>query len=167
MINFTKVISTTIDNLNMRLVKVFRLGLSDVQEPTESGPFGIDSNPVKDMIAVYAKTGEKGDTVIIGYLNKKQIAEIGETRIYSTDTNGNVQIAIHLKNDGTAEVGGTGDNLVRYKPVEDLVSEINQFLNQQLPLIAAGITAGGGSYSPGVANFNISNAKIDELETIA
>ncbi len=163
--NLVKVISTKIDNLNMRVVKFFRLGKSDVQEATEVSPFGIDSNPIKDMIAVYASTGEKGDTVIIGYLNKKQIAAVGETRIYSTDANGNVKISIHLKNDGTAEIGGTGDNLVKYIPLKELVDSINNFLNIQLPLISAGIATGGGSYSPPRANFNISDAKIEKLKT--
>jgi hypothetical protein len=163
--NLVKTISTRVDNLGMRLVKFFRFGKSDVQEVSEVSPFGLDSNPIKDMVAVYAKTADKGDAVIVGYLNKNRLAEIGEFRIYSTNAQGEEQIYIHLKNDGTAQIGGTGDNLVRYKPVEDLVSEINQFLNQQLPLIASGIATGGGAYTPGVANFNISDAKIDELET--
>jgi hypothetical protein len=141
------------------------MGKDDVQEATESSPFGIDSNPIKNMVAVYAKTGEKGDTVIIGYLNKNKIAESGETRFYSTDQEGVEQISFYLKSDGTAELGGNDDNLVRYKPVEDLVAEINQFLNIQLPLISTGIATGGGSYSPGTANFSITDAKIDNLKS--
>ncbi len=165
MIKLSKTISSKIDTLTMRVVKVFRLGKDDVQEATQVTPSGIDSAPIKDLIAVFAQTGDKGETVIIGYLNRKQIAAIGETRIYSTDENGNLKISIHLKNDGTAEVGGTGDNLVRYKPVEDAFKAIEDFLNQQLPLIATGISTGGGSYTPGIPSFAISSAKITALKT--
>ncbi len=165
MIKLAKTISSVIDNLTRRIVTVYLLGRTDVQEAIQSAPYGIDSNPIKDMVAVFAQTGERGKTVIVGYLNKNQIAAIGETRLYSTDEDGNVKISIYLKNDGTAELAGNEDNLVRFVPLDDFVGALNNFFNQQLPLIASGIATGGGSYTPGTANFNISGAKIDELKT--
>jgi hypothetical protein len=44
----TRVISTQLDSLNRRLIKVLRFGKSDVQTPFQALPHGIDSNPVKD-----------------------------------------------------------------------------------------------------------------------
>jgi hypothetical protein len=51
------------------------MGKSDVRECIEVSPYGIDSNPIKDMIALYGPTGENGKDVIIGYLNKNRTAE--------------------------------------------------------------------------------------------
>lgn len=165
MINFVKVISTEIKKAQ-RVIKILRLGLSDVQTAEESVPFGIDSAVPKDFIAIYAPTSAKG-TVIIGYLNKNQLAETGEMRIYSTNSAGNeVKMYIHLKTDGTAVFGGEADNLVRFTPVDDAIKDIKAFLQQELPLIAAGIATGGGSYTPGTPTFDVADAKIEEFKTL-
>ena len=58
--NLVKVISSEIDNTKRRIVKFLRYGKSDVQTSFEAMPFGIDSSPTKDMIAIYAPTGENG-----------------------------------------------------------------------------------------------------------
>lgn len=163
--NLVKVDSSSKDSLARRIIKFLRFGKNDVQTSFAVSPYGIDSHPIKNMIALYAETGEKGKTVIVGYINKNAMAEAGEVRLFSTDNNGSEKIFIWLKNDGTAELGGSADNLARYKPIEQLVTNLNNFLNQQLPLIASGIATGGGSYSPGTANFNISDAKINELKS--
>ena len=59
-----------------------------MQTSIEAMPYGVDSNPIKDMVAVYSETTGKGETVIIGYLNKNLKAEVGEFRTFSTDSNG-------------------------------------------------------------------------------
>ena len=51
--NFVKITSTSIDELSRRIIKFLRLGRSDVQDSIQVAPFGFDSCPVKDMIAVY------------------------------------------------------------------------------------------------------------------
>ena len=66
MINLVKVISTEIINSRL-LVKILRYGKSDVQTPKQVSSYGVDSNPVKDMIAVYAKCGSDNNNIIIGY----------------------------------------------------------------------------------------------------
>lgn len=166
MINLIKVISSELDSFSRRVVKFLRLGLSDTRTSLEAAPYGIDSNPVKDMIAIYLQTGVKGKDVVVGYINKNQVAEIGESRIYSTDSSGTLKFSIHLKNDGTCEVGGSSHNLVRYTPLNDGLQDFVTFVNQQLGLIATGIAAGGGSYTPGSASIDISDSKIDEIKTL-
>ena len=126
--NLVKVISSRIIE-NKRLVKFLRMGASDVREKQEISPFGFDSNPIKDMIAVYSETGEVGKSVIIGYINKNQIAESGESRMYSTDDNGVLKMFLHLKKDGTAEFGGNTKNLTRFQELESGFNQLRTDLN--------------------------------------
>lgn len=114
----TKVISTEIDNLKRRVVKILRFGKSDVQTCIESLPYGIDSNPIKDMVAVYAETNEKGKVAIIGYFNKNQKAGVGELRLFSTDENGIEKFYTWLKSDGTMELGGNSNYAVKYNELK-------------------------------------------------
>ena len=171
MINVTKTISTSIKNA-VRFVKFLRMGKSDVQECRQASPFGIDSAPIKDMAAIYAKTGEVGKPVIIGYINKNQIAEFGETRLFSTDENGTVKIALHLKNDGTAEFGGNTKNMVRFQELEtgfnNLVTDFNNLVtayNLHIHPSSSGTTS--ATVSQGTSSTaDISDAKIDEIKTL-
>ncbi len=177
MINVTKTISTSIKSA-VRFVKFLRMGKSDVQECRQAAPFGVDSAPTKDMAAIYAKTGEVGKPVIIGYINKNQIADVGENRLFSTDADGNVQFYVHMKNDGTAEVGGDSDNMVRYSELESAFNELRGDLNNLISAynshvhpfvgLAAG-TAGatsptGSSGTP--SNADITPSKIQEIKTL-
>jgi len=166
MINIVKIISSEEDSLKRRILKFLRLGKSDVQTAYEAMPYGVDSVPIKDLKAVYSKTGTNGETVLVGYINVNQIAKPGEHRIYATDENGNEQLFLYLKNDGTAEFGGNVDNMVRYIPLDVAMANLASFLNVEYGKIAAGIAAAGGTYTPGTANIDISGSKIDEIETL-
>lgn len=124
-----KIINTAVDNLNRRVAKFFRFGKSDVQKKIVASPYGVDSNPIEGTVAIYAKTEGDGDAFIIGYLNKNAIADIGEHRIFSTDSDGNVSTFIHLKNDGTMEVGGSDDNIIGYSQTASSINEIKDDIN--------------------------------------
>lgn len=173
--NLVKVISTAFDDLERRIVKVLRMGKSDVQTSVEAMPYGIDSNPVKDMIAVWAETGEKGKTVIVGYLNKNQLADVGEFRTYSTDSTGELKFYIWQKNDGSCEIGGDVDNMVRYSKLEEafnqLKEDFNNFVTTYNSHVHSGVTTGPGSSGTTPAtgttsSADISEAKIDEIKTL-
>lgn len=159
------VFSSSFDSLKSRVIKFLRFGLNDTQTATEAVPFGMDSNPVKDMIAIYSETSTMGEAVIIGYINENQLADPGETRIFSTDSSGGLKTYIWLKADGKIQLGGTADNSVRWKPLDKFSDDLKQFLNIEMAKIAIGISAGGGSYSPGTPNFDVDDAKIDEIQT--
>ena len=172
--NIVKVISTRISE-SKRLIKFLRLGKSDVQENYEVSPFGFDSNPIKDMVAVYSQTSEIGNSVIIGYINKNQISEIGESRIYSTDADGLLKFYVYLKNDGTAEIGGNTDFMVRYSELEsafnELKSDFNTLVSTFNTHVHPGVTSGGASTSATLttgitSSADISGAKIEEIKTI-
>lgn len=155
MINLVKVLDSSIDLLNRRLVKVLRLGKSDIQTPFSVSSYGVDSNPIKDMIAVYSDTGEKGKTVIIGYINKNQLADKGELRLFSTDEAGLLKKYIWLKNDDTIEIGGDIDNMVRYSA---LATAFNTMLTD--------LNAARSALSLPPSTADISTAKIDEIKTL-
>lgn len=164
--NLVKVISASLDVLNRRIVKILRFGLSDVQTTYEAMPFGLDSCALKDMVAVYSETGEKGKTVIIGYLNKNQIATKGEFRTYSLKSDGSVSFYIHQKDDETCEIGGNADNLVRYSPLNTEMLGLASSINAELVKIAAGLSGVGGVYTPLTISIDVSAAKIDEIKTL-
>ena len=139
--SISKVISTKLDSLNRRLIKVLRFGRSDVQEVLEASPHGIDSNPVKGMVAIYSKTSENGKNVVIGYVNKNKIANVGEFRAFSTDENNNVKAYIYLKNDGDLLLNGNSDNAVRYSELanafNDLQNKYNDLANKWNAFVSA------------------------------
>jgi len=173
--NFVKVDSFSIDSLARRVVKFLRLGKSDTQTSFEVGPFGVDGAPLKDWIAVYAPTGEKGKTAIIGYINKNQQAAAGELRLYSLDDDGEEQIYIWLKKTGVIELGGTDDNAVRYSKLAEAFNELKEDFNTLVTTYNGhkhtGVTAGPGSTgttpSAGVSsNADITPAKINEIKTL-
>jgi hypothetical protein len=126
--NIVKVISSAYQNAKL-FVKFLRYGNDDVQNNHQFASFGIDSNPIKDLVAIYIETGVKGESAIIGYINPSQIAAVGETRIYSTNADGVVQMFIHLKNDGTAELNGTGNFLVKFNELQTAFNELKTAFN--------------------------------------
>lgn len=177
MLNYVKIISSELGDLSMRVLKHLGLGLNDLQTSDESAPFGIDSNPPKDMIAVYGKTQIHGETVIIGYLNKNQLAEIGELRTYSVDEDGNLSFYTWLKNDGTMELGGDSKNLTRFQELkegfdtlkEDLNNHIqnwNTFANAYTPGSSSSVGTPPTATASDPSTASIDDAKIDEIKTL-
>jgi hypothetical protein len=165
--NVVKVISTAIDSYQRRVVKFLRMGKYDVQTAVEASPYGIDSNPIKDMEAIYAQTDGRGDQVIIGYINKNKVANAGELRIYSTDLSGVEKFYVYLKNNGTLEMGGVADNAVRYSPLNTAIQQQKTDINTELGKIASAINAiVPGSYTPALISINISGSKINEIKTL-
>lgn len=165
----TKVIATATDKFGRLLVKIYRYGTIDVQTPVQVNPPGLDSNPIKDMVAIYGTTDDKGTRVIVGYMNKNQITKPGETRLYSTDADGNLKTYIWCKNDGKINLGGAADNVVRFKGLDDALNKELVGLIPQLQLeltnIAAGIAAAGGTYTPGTLTCDIDESKAINITT--
>jgi hypothetical protein len=146
-------------------------------------PFGFEGNPVKDMIALVAETGVKGETKVIGYINKNVLADTGETRVYSTDADGELKAYIWCKNDGTLLLNGDADNAVRYSKLEEaynqlkddhdaLVDKVTEFLTHYKAHTHPVSGAVAGATTPPVtitdpqhSTGDISDAKIDEIKT--
>ena len=174
----TKVISTQEDAEIRRLTKILGLGTDDVQEVLQVAPYGDDSNPIKGMVAVMSETNDSGESVVVGYVNKNQISKVGEKRIFSTDSDGNVVMFLHLKNDGTAEFGGNSDFMVRYSNLETAynslkqsVSDLTSAFNSHTHATAATGPPVPPTPIPSVIpatppTGDISGAKIDEIKTL-
>ena len=177
--NIVKVKSTRFKNLKL-LVKFLRYGKSDVQECTQVTPYGFVSRAVEDTIAVYSKTAENGKPVIIGYVNKNDLVEVGEARMFSTDENGVEKFYILNKKDGHCEFGGVDDNMVRFKGLDKAFNELKSDFNNLVTKYNAHthITTAtiGASTAPGVlapttsssttSQADITQAKIEEITTL-
>jgi hypothetical protein len=175
--NIVKVISTELTDLSQRLVKFLRLGKSDVRTAIEVGPFGVDSNAPKGTVAAYSDTAVKGQSVIIGYVNTRQEAGVGEYRTYAVDSSGNVAFYTWIKANGTMEIGGDTDNMVRYSELETAFNELRDDFNAHL----ANWNAFALAYVPGspstlgtpptaidsqTSTADITPARIDEIKTL-
>jgi len=153
---------------SFRSLKVFQFGAKTADV---AAPFGDDSAPLENMSAIFADTSNIGEPVIIGYLNKNQIATEGEKRIFSLDPDtGNISFAVHLRTDGTCEIGGDTDFMVRYSALETAFNELKDKFNTHIHTTTGtvGPTAVPGVITPPTtqSNADISGAKIEEIKTL-
>ena len=160
----TSKVDSAIIKAKTLIVKVLRLGNADVQTSKQISNFGIDSNPIKGMVAIQGETSIKGETVIIGYIGKEHIAESGETRLYSTDENGVLKSTVYLKKDETLELMGNSNFAVKFNELQTSFNELQTKFNTHTHI---GVTAGAGvtgtTATPSTAN--ISAAKNQKIKT--
>lgn len=161
MITLGKVRSSII-KAGKRILKIEEYG---VKTALEVSSFGDDSNPVENLSAVYAKTGENGEPVIIGYINENQLAAIGEKRLYSLKPDKTLAAHIWLKNNGDIQLNGTVDNAVRYQKLDDALQLEVQKINAELVKVQTAIATVGGVYARTPIDINTSAAKIEEVKT--
>ena len=151
MSSIVKIISTAIKE-GRRKIQSLRLGREDGKNSYEAAPFGIDSNPNKNMKALYIETGIKGKSVIVGYINTDQLAEVGSLRLYSNNAN------IYLRENGTIELNGTSDFMVRYSALETAFNELNTKFNTHSH-------AANGTPTATPSTADITGAKIENIKT--
>jgi hypothetical protein len=121
-------IENAILSAGKRLLKSIRFGTKDGKQSFESMPYGVDSSPISGMKAIYASTGTSGKSVIIGYINTNQVAEEGETRIFSSGGE------IWLRTNGTCEILGTGNFLVKFNELETAFNQLKSDFNNHVHL---------------------------------
>ncbi|APZ82884.1 hypothetical protein [Flavobacterium phage FL-1] len=155
-ISLSKFKSATIDQ-GKRIIKVLTMGGAATAK--EVAPFGIDSQPPPDMSAIYSETANKDEAVLLGYINKSQLAGPGEVRAYAVDGSGNVVSFLWLKNDGNLRLNGDQYNSVRFAPLDQGLANQDQQINTELLKIQTAITALGGTYTPATISTNIDNAE--------
>ena len=161
MITLSKVRDFVIEN-GKRILKVQEYG---VKTAKVAANYGDDSQPLKNMTAIYSPTAVNSEPVIIGYINTNQVAEEGEKRIFSQSLDGSLSFAIHLKTDGTCEIGGAVDNAVRFNALASSLTASDTALNAELAKIATAIGSLGGVYTVAPVTTDISTSKIDEIKT--
>lgn len=160
--NLVRVISNKIQKAR-RILKVLRLGGSDVQTGWAIQPHGVDSAPVegKEMIALYAKTGKRGEQVIVGYINENAVAKPGELRLYSLK-DGSEKTFMYFKSDGTIEVNGNSDNFVTFSDMKAAFDQLKSELNAHTHTGNLGIPTGPAT-PPATAD--MSQAKSKNIKT--
>lgn len=162
MITFSKVKDSIVE-LGKRILKVEQYGAKTAKVASD---YGDDSQPLKNMTAIYAETAVNSEPIIVGYINTQQIAKEGEKRLYSQTPQGSLSFDIYLKNDGTCEIGGNIDNAVRFTPLNNGIILKDNLINTELSKIATAITALGGTYTPSAVATDLSLAKIQEIKTL-
>jgi hypothetical protein len=160
MITFSKVAESTLKG-GKRVLKVLQFG---VKTADESAPFGVDSSPIKDMTAIYADTSNNSESVIIGYISKNQLAEAGETRFYSLDSNGGLKAFVWLKTNGDIELNGNAYSSVRHEPLNSSLTQVKVDINVELAKIAAAISGLGGVYTVAPINLDLTSSKNDTVK---
>lgn len=171
-----KVISSDFNKIAQRVVKFLGLGKNDTQTAVQLSPPGVDAAPIKGMVAVYSRTTSKDGSVVVGYILKDQLAKPGEHRTYSTDKNGELKFYIWQKDDGTCELGGAADNLLRFSKTKDVIDEmqddisaLKQVFQTWVPVAndgGAALKAAAGAWMAQPLVKNIDEAKIDEIKTL-
>ena len=187
----SKIISTAIEKSKL-IIKILGYGSADVQTVYTIQPFGIDGNPVPGYRGIFADTSSKEDKILIGVLFENAMADIGELRLHSEDANGNEMASLHFKNtgeveliangsatliakdDGTIEINGNADNMVRYSELktgfDQLKQDFNNFITIYNAHVHPGVTSGSASTSPppvsgSSSGASINASKIDNVKT--
>lgn len=165
MITFVTTISTSLDSIARRIVKFTRLSISDVQTAVQGGPAGMDSNPRKNLKAIYSPSMASGRPVIIGYVNRNQLADVGETRLFAEDADAALKTYVWLKKTGIVEIAGSADNAVAFEDLKQAMDQLAMDINTELTKVQAAIVALGGAYAMVPITIDISAAKINEIKT--
>ena len=161
MIAFAKVDSTSINNLGKRIIKFFEFG---AKTASESLPFGLDTNPIKGMTAIHAKSTNDAESVIIGYVDTDKLAESGESRFFAKDSSGQVVSFVWLKANGNIELNGNDYSAVRFENLKTGLTNSDTALNIELGKIATAIGSLGGTYTVAPINTNIDTSKSETIK---
>lgn len=156
--NLVKTISTELNKFNQRVIKSLRYGRQDVRTASQASPFGVDSNPLRNMTAVFAPTEERGKSVIVGYLNRDMIAAKGELRLYSLNASGVLQTYVWLKANGELLLGGDAKHLARFE-------ELKTGFDQLVTNFNAHVHASNGTPPTVPSTASIDTSKTNNLKT--
>ena len=63
------IILSRVKQATSEFIKILRYGKDDVITSDQYGPFGFDSKPIKETMAAHATTGDKGESIVFGYLS--------------------------------------------------------------------------------------------------
>lgn len=160
MVTLSKLKSVAIEQ-GQRILKVLQYG---PKTANECGPFGLDSSPLEDYTAIYAETANVGESLIIGYIQKTQLAEQGETRLFSLDSNGLLKAEIFCKADGTISLNGGGFSSVRYENLNNELQQLKNDINTELSKVQTAITTLGGTYANTPLILDLTTAKSETIK---
>ena len=160
MITLSKLKSVAIEQ-GQRILKVLQYG---PKTANECGPFGLDSSPLENYTAIYAETSNVGESLIIGYIQKTQLANPGEARLFSLDSNGILKAEIFCKADGTILLNGGVNSSIRYEPLNTELQKLKNDINTELLKVQTAINTLGGTYANASLNLDLTTAKSDTIK---
>ena len=155
MITFSKLKSSSIEQ-GKRILKVFQFGAKTAKE---SSPFGFDSSAPENWTAIFGETSNKGESVIIGYINKNQLAEVGSSRMYALGSSGEVVGYVHSRASGVLELNGSAYSGVRFQNLKIATDQADSLINAEFAKIAVSIAALGGSYIVAPVSTNLTSTE--------
>lgn len=138
-ISISKVVSSEIQD-GERIVKNENY-TNYSREARTFSPAGMDVAPLDGDQVLILEAGPSSQTAQIGIVNKDVIAEKGEMRIYSRDSDGNVKASVHCKANGDIEIVSSGkiaiDNQAEKLKVlfDDLMEEIKDIVTIGSPSV--------------------------------
>jgi hypothetical protein len=155
MLTFSKLSSSVIEG-GKRILKVMQYGAKTAKE---SGPFGFDSSAPEGWTAIYGETSNMGESVILGYINKNQLAEVGGSRMYALDGNGDVVGFVYARASGNLELNGNAFSAVRFQNLKTAIDNNDSLINAELAKIATAIGTLGGAYVVAPISTNLANTE--------
>lgn len=155
------IFKSSVIELGKRILKIEEFG---VKTANECMPFGMDSNPIANMTAIHSITSNNSESVVIGYINKNQVAASGEMRLFSLGASGVQKTFLWLKANGKLELNGNMYSAVRYEPLNTGLQNQTQLINIELVKIQAALTALGGVYTHAPVTTYIANSKSDDVK---
>lgn len=166
-------ILSRVKSATKEFIKVLVYGRNDVRTADNVAPHGIDSKPVENDLAIYAKTNNSAQSVIMGYLKNFTKTKAGETRLFATDSDGAELFEIFMKLDGICYFGGESDFMVRYSELETAYNQLKDDHNSLVDAFNIHVHASNGVIATPVPNKipaipssgDISGAKIDNIKT--
>lgn len=156
MISLAKFKSASIEG-GKRIIKALTIGGAATAKQVY--PFGFDSQPLEGVTAIYSSTSNMDEAVIIGYINKDQLAEPGGSRIYSLGSSGEVSGFLYARASGVLELNGSDYSAVRFQELKTQIDLLQTQINSQWPLIASGIATGGGVYTPTNVDIDLTSSE--------
>lgn len=161
MISLAKYFSSAIEQ-GKRILKVTQFGTKTAKE---AYPFGFDSQPPEGMTAIYSETSNADEAVIVGYINKHQLVGVGESRMYSLGSDGEVKAYVVCTSLGSIELNGNEFSAVRYENLVTGLNAQNTLINAELAKIATAINAlAPGAYIVAPVSTNITTAKSETVK---
>lgn len=154
-ISFSKIKSSVIE-AGKRILKVEQFGAKTAKE---SYPFGFDSSAPEGFTAIFAETTNKDASVIVGYINKNQLATIGESRMYAVDPSGEVVGFVYARASGVLELNGSAFSSVRFQSLKIAIDNNDASINAEFSKLATAITSLGGVYIPATIETNLANTE--------
>ena len=161
--NLFKITSTKIglypgDNAGDSIIATGEGSASKGETAQVYGQAGFISRPAPSVDGIRLRIGSLD--IIIGALNYKVPLpdNPGDSKFYSTDSDGNEAATIKALDDGTIEINGNADNAVSYTDLDTALQGLVTAINANF---ATKLDGGG---TPGTLTLSLTSARVDEVK---